>query len=406
MRRSSWHLRAGAVVGSWLLAAVTVGVVGLTHPVTGWLLVHLLLLGAVSNAILIWSTHFAAALLRSPGAGNRRQEATRLAVFNAGALTVVVAMAVNYQVAVVIGAVAVSAAVGWHAIVLLLRTRRALPSRFGTTVRYYVAAGGLLPLGISLGVMMAPDDLPEPLHARLALAHVAINLLGWMGLTVVGTLVTLWPTMLHTRIADTAERASRRALPILIAAVLLIAAGALTGSRLGAEAGIFGYLSGLALAGRPLVEAARRRPPTTYASWSVLAGLIWFVASITALAVIVATAAGWEQAAGVADRLAAPLLVGFAAQILIGALSYLIPVVLAGGPSVARATTGVLETAGVLRIIATNVALLVATLPVPPVAHRLCILLALGALASFLPLAARAAITARQHSRQATSTAG
>jgi len=26
-----------------------------------------------------------------------------------------------------------------------------------------------------------------------------VNLLGWMGLTIVGTLVTLWPTMLRTR---------------------------------------------------------------------------------------------------------------------------------------------------------------------------------------------------------------
>jgi nitrite reductase (NO-forming) len=273
-------------------------------------------------------------------------------------------------------------------------------------VRYYVAAGGLLPLGVTLGVIMAPDDLPEPLHARLALAHVAVNLLGWMGLTVVGTLVTLWPTMLHTRIADSAMRAARRALPILVAAVLLIAAGALTGSRIGAEAGIISYLAGLAVAARPWAEETRRRPPATYATRSVLAGWMWFVGAITALAVIVATAAGWQQAAAAADRLAAPVLAGFAAQILIGALSYLIPVMLGGGPSLTRATGAVLETAGAARAIFTNVGLLASAIPLPADVHLLCLLLALGALAGFLPLAVRAVMLARRQASQTTSTAG
>ncbi len=147
-------------------------------------------------------------------------------------------MATDRWAAVLAGSVAVATAAGWHAIVLLRRMRRALPSRFGATVHYYVAAGALLPIGVALGVVMAPDDLTEPVHARLALAHVAVNLLGWMGLTVVGTLVTLWPTMLHTRVADGAERA---ALPVLVASLAVVATGALTGSRAAAVAGIVGY---------------------------------------------------------------------------------------------------------------------------------------------------------------------
>ncbi len=42
-----------------------------------------------------------------------------------------------------------------------------------------------------------------------------VNLLGWIGLTVLGTLVTLWPTMLRTQMADNAESASEHALPVL-----------------------------------------------------------------------------------------------------------------------------------------------------------------------------------------------
>lgn len=395
MKRSAWHLRAGAIVVSWLFALVVLSLVDLVHPLAPWLLVHLLLLGAVSNAILIWSAHFAAALLRLPGEESRRGEVVRLVVFNTGALTVVLGMGAGWWVVVLAGAVAVGTAAAWHTLVLLDRMRRALPSRFGTTVRYYVAAGSLLPIGVALGVLMAPDDLSEPVHARLALAHVSINLFGWMGLTVVGTLVTLWPTMLRTRVADGAERAARRALPVLVGSLVVTSVAAAAGSRAGAVAGILGYLVGLALAGRPLVTEARQRPPTAYATWSVLAGACWLAASVAALAIIVATASGWLQAADRADRLAAPLLVGFAAQVLLGALSYLIPVVLGGGPSVVRATTAMLDKGGAARVTIVNIGLLAWSL-VP--ADRVRVLSAgvvIGVLAVFLPLVVRAVLIAR-----------
>ncbi len=64
MKRSSWHLRAGSVVFGWLVALVVVAVAQPFLPLSSWLLVHLLGLGAASNAILIWSRHFADALLR------------------------------------------------------------------------------------------------------------------------------------------------------------------------------------------------------------------------------------------------------------------------------------------------------------------------------------------------------
>jgi hypothetical protein len=58
----------------------------------------------------------------------------------------------EFWAAVLAGGVLASVAVGWHAVVLLTGLRRALPSRFGVTVRYYVAAAALLPVGITLGM--------------------------------------------------------------------------------------------------------------------------------------------------------------------------------------------------------------------------------------------------------------
>ena len=396
MRRSAWHLRAGAVVMAWLVAAVSVSLVGLFQPVPHWLLVHLLLLGAVSNAILVWSTHFASALLRLPDEHGRRGEVIRLGLFNTGALTVLAGMFTNHWVVVLTGGVAVAATGVLHAFVLLRQMSRALPSRFGLTVRYYVAAGALLPIGVTFGVIMATGNLSETTHAQFALAHVSVNMLGWMGLAVVGTLVTLWPTMLHTLVTDGAERAARRALPVLATSLLGIAGGALVGSRVISVAGIIGYLVGLSIIGRPLVQEAIRRPPTTYATKSVLAGLLWLIGSVVALGIIVASATDWSAADSAAAGLAAPLLVGFAAQVLLGALSYLIPVVLGGGPSMARATIAALDTAATARVTIINVGLLVGLLPLPSLARTICAALVLGALVVFLPLVLRAVLLTRR----------
>ena len=399
MRRSTWHVRAGAVVVLWLVALVIASLVGLVRSVSPWLLVHLLLLGAVSNAILIWSRHFADALLRLPDDGSRRREALRLGLFNAGAIVVILGMLLDGWWAVVAGALVVATVVGWHAAVLLSRMRRALPSRFGATLRYYIAAGSLLPVGVVLGVVMAPDTLSDPVHARVALAHVAVNLFGWVGLTIIGTLVTLWPTMLHTLVADGAERAARRALPILVVGLVIAATSALAGSQMAAAVGMLVYLAGLVIAGRPLIAETRVRPPTTYATRTVFAGQLWLVGSVIALTTILVTAPDWEQAADNADRLAGPLLVGFAAQILLGALSYLVPVVLGGGPTVSRATTAVLDTAGIYRVAAVNIGLLAVTLPLPGAVRTLSSLVVLAGLASFLPLVVQAVLLERSASR-------
>lgn len=394
LSRSTWHLRAGAIVGAWLLAVLVVAVAHPFVPASRWLLVHLLLLGAASNAILIWSSHFAAALLHLPGEQGRRGDAARLITFNAGAVAVVAGMLAQHWTVVLSGGIVVAVAAGWHAAALLRRMRRALPSRFGVTVRYYVASGVLLPAGVALGVVMARGGLADAVHARVVVAHSVVNLLGWIGLTVVGTLITLWPTMLRTRVADSAERAARHGLPVLLAGVGIAAEGSLAGSRPLLAAGALVYLGGLAVAGRTLLDPLRRRPPASFATWSVLAGLAWFAGSLVALTAWVTTAPDWVAAAERAGWLTAPLLAGFAAQVLLGALSYLLPVVIGGGPHVVRAANTVFDRAWPARVTAANTGLLVSVLPVPSLVRVLASVVVLVALASFLPLAVRAARTA------------
>ncbi|HLN75402.1 MAG TPA: multicopper oxidase domain-containing protein [Nocardioidaceae bacterium] len=383
--RGFWPLRDLPVV-FWLVAT---GVAALAHPFVPaprWLMIHLLLLGAATHAILVWSRHFADALLHTaPHEGDRRLQSTRLLLLNVGVALVVTGVLSDIWPVTLAGAVFVVAAVGWHGLALALQLRRALPSRFGATVRYYVVAAALLPVGATLGTILA-RGLPDPMHGQMKLAHASTNLLGWMGLTVVGTLVTLWPTMLRTRMAEGTERAARHALPVLTASVLVIGGGALLGARLAVVAGLAGYLGGLGLVAVPFARTAIAKRPSSYPTWSVLAGLTWLVGSLATLAVGVATARSWEV---VDDRLSwlTPFLAtGFGAQVLLGALSYLVPMALGGGPSAVRAANRVLDRGGALRVTMVNAGLLVAALPVPSAVRVVSATLVLGALAAFLPL--------------------
>jgi nitrite reductase (NO-forming) len=383
--RGFWPLRDLPVV-LWLMAVV---VAALAHPfidVPRWLLIHLLLLGAVSHAILVWSRHFADALLHTaPRASDRRDQSARLLLLNAGVLLVVVGVLSDVWPVTATGAGAVAGAVVWHGAGLLLQLRRALPARFAVTVRYYVAASCFLPVGAVLGATLA-RGMPDRLHEQATFAHAAINLLGWMGLTIVGTLVTLWPTMLRTRLAEGSELAAHRGLPVLVSAILVTAGGALSGLRPVAALGIFGYLAGLAMLAGPFMRTARSKPPSSYPTWSILASLIWLVGTLVVLAISVATAPSWDVAGDRLGWLTMFLVAGFAAQVLLGALSYLVPVVLGGGPARVRAAVSVLDKGGALRIVIVNASLLVCALPVPSRVRVICAALVVGGLAAFIPL--------------------
>jgi nitrite reductase (NO-forming) len=385
----------------WLVALLGVSLGHRFVPVATWLLIHLLLLGAVSNAILVWSAHFADAVLRSTGGRRgRRGQGARLVALNVGVAAVVVGMVARLPVAVLAGGIVVGATALWHGIALAVRCRRALPSRFRPTVRYYVAAAGFLALGAMAGILLDRDVD----HDRLVIAHVAVNVLGWVGLTVAGTLVTLWPTILHTRVVDGAERAALRALPVLAASVAAIAAAALAGPPAAALAGAVGYLAGLAVAAVPLIRETRDRPPAGYAGYSVLAGCGWLVVSLVWLAVLLGVAGSWAGVAAGLGLLTGPLAAGFAAQVLIGALSYLVPVVLGGGPAAVRRATEILDRGAALRVTLINMGLLVWVLPVPSLVAVASSGLVLVGLAAFLPLLAQA-VLASWRARRSTKPA-
>ncbi|KQY25606.1 copper oxidase [Cellulomonas sp. Root485] len=406
MSRASWHLRANALVGAWLVAAALLALAHRAVPAAPWLLVHLLLLGAVSTAILVWSQHFADTLLRRPAWGGRLGLTVRLAVHTVGALAVVIGVVGSTGWLVVAGAVLVAAAALAQVGIMVVQSRAALPSRFSHAVRYYVAAGLVLPVAVACGVLMARGHVSDVVHARLYVGHVALALLGWVGLTVLGTLVVLWPTVLHARIEPAQESAGRRALPVVLLGLVLVTAGAASGWRVLVGLGAVVVALGTAIGGSVMVAQARTSPPRTYAAWTLAAAVAWLVACTVAFGALVVAAPGWVAAADDLRVLVAPFAVGFAAQILVGSLSYLLPVVLGGGPATARRTAAELDREALLRVVLVNGGLVLFAAPVPSAVRVLASFVVLGALVAFLALAGRAVRAALRHEGVPVSATG
>ncbi|KAE8765103.1 multicopper oxidase domain-containing protein [Georgenia thermotolerans] len=400
MDRRTWHVRANAVVVAWLLAAAVAAVVHRFLPESTWLLTHLLLLGAVTSAILVWSSHFADTLLGRPAPGGQRFMVARLAGHTLGALAIVAGMITGRDAVLTVGAALVALVAVVHGGVILRQRRGALMARFGALSLFYVLAVAFLATGAVLGALLARTATDAVVQAQLYLAHVATMLLGFVGLTVLGTLVVLWPTMLRTKMVPSAPLAAGRALGVLAGGVAVVESAALTGVRPLVAAGALVYLLGVALLVRPMVTIARVKRPISFATLSAAAAVAWFAVCVAALGVLVATAPSWPGAVDRVGGLVAPFAAGFAAQVLLGALSYLAPVMLGGGPAVVRAVNAEMDRAAVARVVTVNLCLALFVLPVPSLVRVTTSMLGLAVMVAFLVLLARAGLARRRAARR------
>ncbi|KAB1645344.1 multicopper oxidase domain-containing protein [Gulosibacter chungangensis] len=369
----------------WLLLALIATFVHRGIPEPRWLMIHLLLLGAITHAILTWSEYFSFALLRTRATRrDQKLQNIRLTCSNLGAVLVFIGVPTGIWALTAVGSAALIVAVLWHGWAIVRRARGSLPGKFGKTIRYYVASAGLLAIGAVLGAIVARGDAAP----QLALSHALINVLGWVGLTVAGTVVTLWPTILRTRADEHAATWAMRALPVLAVGVLVAALGAALALMPLLAVGLAGYLAGLGMLGVSLVRAARNAPPRSFAALSVGCALLWWFGCVAVLMVGTITkrltGGGFEQIQVLIDGLVPYLAAGFAAQVLVGALSYLVPVVLGGGPRPVRIGTVAFDRLGTLRVTVANAALVVCALPVSSLMRVVASLLYVIAMGSFL----------------------
>ena len=395
MSRRDWYLLTNAVVLLWIVLTLVAVTIHRFVDQPLWLMVHVPLLGAATAAILIWSQHFADTLLRRPAPAGRVGLGLRLGLHTVGAGLIVAGMLTAAVPLVVGGAALVAAAILAHAVVLVMQLRGALPARFAPLVRYYVAASLVFLGGIAVGAIM-PAAADPSLTDRLVTTHIVLNAYGWIGLTALGTLVLLWPTVLHARVSDSADRAARRALPVLVAGLVVAGVGPLLDLRLLVTAGMAIWLAGAVRIGVEGWRQARAMPPGTFAGWSLAGAFAWVVAAAVALAVHAAIASDWATLRAEYLIVLGPLVAGFAVQLLTGALSYLLPVVALGSPAAAKAGAEMLDKGAAFRVAAFNGAIVLYLLPMPSLSRVLLSFVPAAVVVAFVVLAVRAVVAGRR----------
>lgn len=227
--KRSWHRKASRPVSGWLAALLIVAIVSPWISQSRWLLVHMVTLGVATTSIMVWGQYFTEAILHNNLTdADRRRQVLRIRLLTAGIVVTFVGIVATQPWVTVVGAAIVGSMLTWYAFALAHQARHALPGRFDSTVWFYCAAACLLPLGATLGAIMAFSPI-EPWRTRLLVAHQALNLLGFVGLTVIGTLMTLWPTVLRTKMQPAQDRHGKVSLYVMLIAVVVTTIGALCG---------------------------------------------------------------------------------------------------------------------------------------------------------------------------------
>ncbi len=367
--RRTTQIKRNAVVVAWIFTALVLlaGKYAQLWPnLDTWAPLHAALLGALGSAITIWSAHFADTLLHRPAWGGALMLNGRLGLHSVGAALVITGVCINSQIVIGLGAscVAVSATLG--VVAMVVQKRRAVAARMAALVDYYICSLSYLMVGALAGWSIKYFDFKGQAawSNRMYLAHVPIMVLGVLGITVLGTLVVLWPTMLRTKMEPAAPRQAQRALPGLALAVALIAFSGLWRPLAGIGALLY-LLSAVAVVA-PLWRTGARKGVTNYAGLSTAAALAWLAWCVIRLGVGVSYAANDDAARAVAHGLRLAVVSGFALQILLAALSFLTPVMLGGGPAMSRLTHAIMDRYTWWRITTINLCLALACLPLPP----------------------------------------
>ena len=367
--RRTTQIKRNAVVVAWIFTALVLlaGKYAQLWPnLDVWAPLHAALLGALGSAITIWSAHFADTLLHRPAWGGALMLNGRLGLHSVGAALVITGVCINSQIVIGVGAscVAVSATLG--VVAMVVQKRRAVAARMAALVDYYICSLSYLMVGALAGWSIKYFDFKGQAawSNRMYLAHVPIMVLGVLGITVLGTLVVLWPTMLRTKMEPVAPRQAQRALPGLALAVAVIAFSGLWRPLAGIGALLY-LLSAVAVVA-PLWRTGARKGVTNYAGLSTAAALAWLAWCVIRLGVGVSYAANDDAARAVAHGLRLAVVSGFALQILLAALSFLTPVMLGGGPAMSRLTHAIMDRYTWWRITTINLCLALACLPLPP----------------------------------------
>ena len=183
---------------AWLTAAAASLLLPASWRLDLWLPLHLALAGAISTAISGAMQNFTLALTAT-AAPPAWLVWSQFALVTTGAGLIAIGMPTSIPWLTGAGGLAFVGAMlvlGW----LVWRAwRRALNRRHLMPIAAYGSAIAFVLVGATLGALMGSRMLGGELYLHAKRAHTTVNVLGWASVTVVGTLVTLLPTVLRLR---------------------------------------------------------------------------------------------------------------------------------------------------------------------------------------------------------------
>ena len=341
-RRSLWTA-AAFVLGAGVAVAVP-------HDTGAWLPLHLFLVGGLLSAISGAAQLFAVTWSAGPPPSDHAALSQR-ALVAAGSVVLALGREIGAPDAVgASGGLMIVAGLALLAVLLVREVRGGLQRRFDPALRWYLTALAAGAIGAGLGIVRVLGGA-EGVAARVRAAHVALNLLGLVGLTIAGTLPFFVATEARVKMSLRAGSRQQGALLVVLGGALATAAaGLLAGSRPAAAAGLFAYAAGVlglvALVPRLGSKQLRWAGPRLV---HLGAGVAWWAGGVAT-----AAARAAEGNEPFSSTVVAVLVIGGYAQILAAALAYLGPVLRGGGHR--RLSAGFDLTRSWLGLVAANVA--------------------------------------------------
>ncbi|QPK79979.1 beta-carotene 15,15'-monooxygenase [Corynebacterium lizhenjunii] len=358
-RRGRWHTAVFCLVAVWL--AVGMGLVlarQLGAPVVWWELIHPFSVGVLTTAIVVYSTHFSEALTRT-ATQDYRAVAGRVGLIQVG-LVLLLADRAGFDWGVLSDAavVLILSALARHAVAIGRALRGSLSGQFAVTVPYYLVATGFLAAAVLCAAAAARG---AGNYSNMIAAHQRGAVWGFALLTIVGTVVTLLPTLSGTPIAPAARARCSRALVVHTAGLAVAMVGYCAGWYLVGGLGQLATVVASALVLHPVVDSVLgNRPQLTAATLSVLAGLGWMVALNAADALSILTGA-YPRAV---TLVLLPAFVGAGLlQMVTGVLSHLLPTLRGGGREKVLAARARASRSGVARVVLINLGAVITVVP-------------------------------------------
>ncbi|HKN86465.1 MAG TPA: hypothetical protein VJV04_06380 [Nitrospiraceae bacterium] len=323
-------LMLSSLVGIFLFLSMTRSIP--LQPMLRLLHVHGALIGGVAQMILGAMLAFIPPLLMS-GRDRPESHPVLFAFMNVGTIGILVGFWLQHYTVVGVSGLLVLVAFLSLLTDAIRQSRSSLMSPPLNLWFYGIALVAVL-AGLGMGLAMAFRVLPVAFLGQGRLAHIHLNLLGFVTLTIIGTMHNLLPTVLNTRLHS--GRLARITFFILPLAVVLLVTGFLLSNlwvQIGAGvillAGVLLYSYNIL---RTWMEAGR---PSNIASDHFLLATLFLVLTV-ATGILVSANFLWDPPGVPFGRLHLVAythlaLIGFVLQTIVGALSHLLPISLAVG---------------------------------------------------------------------------